>query len=290
MHGTGVPLVTPFSSSGEIDTDALAAHTEWVLSQGVDFLVPCGSTSEAELMTLEERARVVEHVVEAAPDDVPVLAGTGHPGFAETLAQTERAAEAGADAALVVTPHYYNHDQATLETYYRELADTAPLPLYLYNMPGFTGISLDPETVASLADHERIHGMKDSSGDLERFQRYRSATRESDFALFVGGGSIYAPALDAGGDGGILAVANVVPERAAEIYRLHQASKDAAARDVNRRIVALNHAITSKHGIPGLKAAMAARDRDGGRPRRPFQPVDAGTEDELHGLVAESLP
>lgn len=290
MHGTGVPLVTPFSPSGEIDSDALSAHVDWVLEQGVDFLVPCGSTSEAELMTLDERARVTEQVVDAAPGDVPVLAGTGHPGLAETLAQTERAADAGADAALVVTPHYYNHGQAALEAYYRELADTTPLPLYLYNMPGFTGVSLDPETVGSLADHDRIHGMKDSSGDLELFQRFRTATRECDFALFVGGGSIYAPALDAGADGGILAVANVVPERATEIYRLHRASKDAAARDVNRRVVALNHAITTAHGVPGLKAAMAARNRDGGHPRRPFQPVDAATEDELHGLVDRSLP
>lgn len=290
MHGTGVPLVTPFSSAGDVDTDALAAHTEWVLEQGVDFLVPCGSTSEAELMTLEERAGVVEHVVETAPDDVPVLAGTGHPGFAETLAQTERAADAGADAALVVTPHYYPHDQATLETYFREFADASPLPVYLYNMPGFTGVSLDPGAVAALADHEQIYGMKDSSGDLELFQRFRSATRDADFDLFVGSGSIYAAALDAGGDGGILAVANVVPERAAEIYRLNQASKDAAARDVNQRIVALNHATTAEHGVPGLKAAMAARDRDGGHPRRPFQPVDTATEDELHELVADSLP
>ena len=290
MHGTGVPLVTPFSSDGEIDADALASHVDWVLAQGVDFLVPCGSTGEAELMDVEDRTRVIEHVVEAAPSDVPVLAGTGHPGFAETLAQTERAADAGADAALVVTPHYYPHDQAALEAYYRDLADAAPIPLYLYNIPGYTGVSLEPGTVASLADHENVHGMKDSSGDLELLQRYRSATRERDFDLFVGGGSIYAPALDAGADGGILAVANVVPERATEIYRLHRGSKDAAAREVNQRVVALNHAITAESGVPGVKAAIAARGRDAGHPRRPFQPVDADTEDTLHALVQEVLP
>ena len=290
MHGTGVPLVTPFSSTGEIDPDALAAHVDWVLAQGVDFLVPCGSTGEAELLSVEDRTRVIEHVVEAAADDTPVLAGTGHPGFAETLAQTERAAEAGADAALVVTPHYYPHDQPTLETYYRDLADATPIPLYLYNMPGYTDVSLEPGTVASLADHENVHGMKDSSGDLDLFQRYRSATRDSDFDLFVGSGGVYAPALDAGADGGILAVANVVPERAAEIYRLHRGSKDTAAREVNQRIVALNHAITARYGVPGVKAAMAARGRDGGHPRRPFHPVDADTEDVLHELVEEAMP
>lgn len=290
MHGTGVPLVTPFSSDGAIDEEAFVAHVEWVLEQGADLLVPCGSTGEAELMTVAERALVTDHAVNAAPDDVPVLAGTGHPGFEETMEQTRRAADAGADAALVVTPHYYPHGQPTLETYYRDLADVAPIPIYLYNMPGFTGVNLDPATVEALADHGNVHGMKDSSGDLERFQRYRSATRNSDFTLFVGAGSIYAPALDAGADGGILAVANVVPERASEIYRLHRGSKDAAAREVNQRIVALNYAVTKEHGMPGLKAAMRGRERDGGHARRPFQPVETETEQTLHALVDEALP
>ena len=290
MHGTGVPLVTPFSADGEIEEATLADHVAWVLEQGVDFLVPCGSTSEAELLTVAERALVTESVVDAAPDDVPVLAGTGHPGFEETMEQTRRAADAGADAALVVTPHYYHHDQAALEAYYRDLADDAPLPIYLYNIPSFTGVNLEPATVEALADHSNVHGMKDSSGDLERFQRYRSATSDSDFALFVGGGGIYAPALDAGGDGGILAVANVVPERASEIYRFHRGSKDAATREANQRIVDLNHAITTEYGVPGLKAAIRARDRSAGRARRPFRPVDTDAERTIHALVDEALP
>lgn len=290
MHGTGVPLVTPFTADGEIDEDALRSLVGWVVEQGIDFVVPCGSTSEAELMTEAERALVTEIVVDAVPDDVPVLPGTGHPGFEETMVQTERAADAGANGALVVIPHYYPHDQSTLESYFRDVADAASIPIYLYSMPKYTGMRLEPDTVASLADHENVHGMKDSSGDLQLFQRYRSATREKEFDLLVGSGGIYAPALDVGADGGILAVANAVPERASEIYRLHQGSKDDAAREVNQRIVDLNHAITSEHGIPGLKAAMRGRDQPAGQPRSPFQPVDTATARALQELVSDTLP
>lgn len=290
MHGTGVPLVTPFTDGGDVDEAALQALAEWLVEQGVDFLVPCGSTSEAELLTVDERARVTALVVDAVPDDRPVIAGTGHPGFRETMTQTERAAEAGADGALVVTPHYYPHDQTVLEDYFRDLADGSPLPIYLYSMPKLAGVRLEPETVAALAGHENVHGMKDSSGDLELVQRYRAATADHDFDLFVGHGSVYASGLDVGADGGILAVANAVPERANEIYCLHQGSKDAAAREVNQRLVPLNHAVTSEYGIPGLKAAMRARGQPAGTVRSPFQPVSHETRRELEELVAETLP
>lgn len=289
MEGTGVPLVTPFEGDGSIDEDALASLATWMVDAGLDFLVPCGSTSEGELMTLEERARVTEIVIDAVPDDVPVLAGTGHPGFEETMRQTDLAAEAGADAALVIIPHYFSHDQATLEAYFRAVADAASIPIYLYSMPALTGMRLEPDTVAALADHENVHGLKDSSGDLGLFQRYIDAVGDSDFDCLVGSGNIYAPALDAGAAGGILAVSNAVPERASEIYRLHQGSKD-AARTVSQHIVPLNHAVTSEYGIPGLKAAMRSRDLAAGLPRTPFRDVDEDVAAELSALVEHTLP
>jgi dihydrodipicolinate synthase/N-acetylneuraminate lyase len=212
MDGIGPPLVTPFDRDGGLDEASLRELVGWVEDRGVDFLVPCGSNSEAELMSSDERARVVEVVVEEA--SVPVLAGTGHPGLRETLDQTERAAEAGADAALVVTPFYYGHDEADLEAYYESVADGAELPVYLYSVPAYTGVALDPATVGRLADHRNVAGMKDSSGDLERFVRERRATDGSagtppddaeagsaaggdpeaatDFDLFVGSGGILA--------------------------------------------------------------------------------------------------
>jgi 4-hydroxy-tetrahydrodipicolinate synthase len=272
MHGTGPPLVTPFDADGEIDEPALRDLVAWVEARGVDFLVPCGSNSEAELMTAEERARTVEVVCDVA--SVPVLAGTGSPGLRETLAATDDAATAGADAALVVTPFYYSHDQSTLETYYRDLADEASVPIYLYSVPAYTDVALMPETVGRLADHPNVAGMKDSSGDLERFMLTRRETADADFDLLVGSGSVLAPALDAGADGGVLALSNIAPAEATEVYERHQAGDRTGAHDLNADLVALNRAITAEYSVPGLKYAMRERGAPAGHERRPHRPPD----------------
>ena len=288
MYGTGVPLVTPFDEDGELDAERLRDLVAWVEDGGVDFIVPCGSNSEAELMGVEERARVVETVVESA--DVPVVAGTGHPGLQETLRQTELAADAGADGALVVTPFYYHHDDEALEAYYREVADESPIPVYLYSVPAYTGVKLSPEVVGRLASHDNVAGMKDSSGDIETLQRERRLTDEEEFDLFVGSGSVYAHALASGADGGILGLANVAPERANEIFQLHQAGKDAEARQLNAELVELNRAVTSKYGVPGAKAAMKERGLSPGYPRKPHREVDEEVRQEIVGLIEEMKP
>jgi 4-hydroxy-tetrahydrodipicolinate synthase len=283
MNGTGVPLLTPFEEGGELDAEGLRELVDWVEEGGVDFIVPCGSNSEAELMSVEERTRVVEIVVETA--DVPVMAGTGHPGLKETLRQTELAAEVGADAALVVTPFYYGHDDEALEAYYREVADESDLPVYLYSVPPYTNVALDPEIVGRLASHDNIAGMKDSSGDIETFQRERKLTEDEEFDLLVGSGSVYAHALASGGDGGVLGLANVAPKRASEIFDLHRMGNDAEARQLNAELVELNRAVTSKHGVPGAKAALAERGVPAGHARKPHQAVSDEVREEIVGLV-----
>jgi 4-hydroxy-tetrahydrodipicolinate synthase len=288
MDGLGVPLATPFDDAGDVDHDALAALADWVTERGVDFLVPCGSNSEAELLTANERAAVIETVADAAPDDVPVIAGTGNPGLRETLALTDRAADAGADAVLVVTPFYYQHGDDAVAAYYRDLADRSPLPVYLYSVPKYTGYTLPPAVVGDLAPHENVAGMKDSSGDLGAFQRTRAATADADFELLVGSGSVFAPALDAGADGGVLALANVAPEVASEILAAHRAGDHDRARSLNRDAVDLNHAVTAEHGVPGLKAAMRSRGAPAGTVRSPHRPVSDDVADELAELVAET--
>jgi dihydrodipicolinate synthase/N-acetylneuraminate lyase len=290
MHGTGLPLVTPFEDRGRdapedaaVDHDALAALVDWVEQRGVDFIVPCGSNSEAPLLTREERAAVVDTVADAA--DGPVLAGTGAEGYRRTLTYTRDAAEAGADAALVVTPYYYDHAMDALATYYRRLADESPLPVYLYSVPAFTGTRLAPETVGELATHPNVAGMKDSSGDLAAFKRIRARTPD-DFDLFVGSGGVYADALAAGGDGGVLAVANVAPELADAVYA---ADSPGAARATNDAFVELNELVTGTYGIPGLKAAMRARSAPAGAVRAPFRPVDDAAATELAAAVETAL-
>ena len=286
MDGVAAPLVTPFTEDGDVDAAALSDLVGWLEARGVDFLVPCGSTSEAELLTADERTRVIETVVEAA--SVPVLAGTGSPGYRETREATDAAAAAGADAALVVTPFYYPHDQSTLADYYRDLADAAPIPVSLYSVPTFTNVRLDPDTAAGLADHPNVAGMKDSSGDVERFVRLVRATADADFDPMVGSGAVFSQALAAGATGGILALANVAPEVTAEIYEVASTDPDAARR-LNGDVVDLNRAVTSEFGIPGLKYAMRQRGAPAGYARSPHRPPDAAARERLDALV-ESLP
>ena len=285
MHGTGPPLVTPFDADGALDEAALRDLVGWVESRGVDFLVPCGSNSEAELMTAEERARTIEIVADEA--SVPVLAGTGSPGKRETLAATESAADAGADAALVVTPFYYGHDQATLEAYYREVADESPIPVSLYSVPAFTDTALDPETVGRLASHPNVAGMKDSSGDIAAFQRIRERTADADFDLMVGSGGVLGQALAAGGTGGVLALANIAPEATTAIYGAHEAGDDDRARELTAACVELNHAITAEHGIPGLKYAMRQRGAPAGHARSPHRAPGADARAALDDLLGD---
>jgi 4-hydroxy-tetrahydrodipicolinate synthase len=283
MEGIGPPLVTPFAEDGTVDETRLRDLVAWVENRGVDFLVPCGSNSEAELMTAEERARVVEVVVEAA--SVPVLAGTGSPGYEETRRATADAADAGADAALVVTPFYYSYDDDALGAYYRDLADEAEIPVYLYSVPAYTDVKLPVSVVGELATHPNVAGMKDSSGDVATFVRERRLTRDADFDLMVGSGGVLSYALDAGASGGVLAVANVAPEAATSVYEAHRDGDPEAARARNEAVVELNHAVTAGHGVPGLKAAMRARGAPAGHVRRPFRPVSDDARRELERLV-----
>ncbi|MHC3439142.1 4-hydroxy-tetrahydrodipicolinate synthase [Natrialbaceae archaeon A-gly3] len=286
MHGTGVPIATPFDESGAIDHAGLSDLATWLEAEGIDFLVPCGSTGEAPLLTPEERAEVIETVVEAT--DLPVLAGTGHEGYRQTLQTTERAADAGADGALVVTPSYYNPEDDDLEAYYRDLADAASLPIYLYSVPPFTGHALSPSTAASLATHENVAGIKDSSGDLESIQRLIRETDE-EFSVFVGAGSVYAASLDAGADGGILALGNAVPGRASEIYRRHREGDHAGARELNASLVDLNRTMVACHGVPGVKAALDLRGQPVGKPRRPLRSADDDARRDLEAVLENAL-
>jgi len=282
MDGIGPPLVTPFDDDGDVCEDRLQELVAWIERRGVDFLVPCGSNSEAELLTADERARVIETVVDEA--SVPVLAGTGHPGLRETVDATARAAAAGADAALVVTPFYYDHDQAALADYYRAVADAAEIPVYLYSVPKYTGVRLAPETVAELASHPNIAGMKDSSGDLGAFVRTCRRTADADFDPMVGSGSVFAQALDAGATGGVLALANIAPEHATSVFDTHT-DDPAAARAAAADLVELNHAVTADYGVAGLKYAMRQRGAPAGQVRSPHQPADDDARARLDALV-----
>jgi dihydrodipicolinate synthase/N-acetylneuraminate lyase len=162
------------------------------------------------------------------------------------------------------------------------------VPVYLYSVPGKTGVALTPETVGELASHDTVHGMKDSSGDLVTLQRVLNRVDE-DFELFVGHGGAFVQGIEAGAAGGILAVANVVPNRVIDVLEFQRTGRTAEARELGRRLVELNYVLTVEYGVPSVKAGMRLRDVPAGHVRGPHQPVSEMVEREIETLLESVL-
>ncbi len=286
LSGIIPPVPTPFTRIGELDLDALQ-RLIGALEPEVDGFVILGSNGEAAFLSEEERRRVLESAREAIPENKIMLAGTGGEATRLVAARNEEAAAAGADAALVLPPHYYKGamTDGVLAQHYLTLADSSPLPLMLYNIPAATTLSLSPALVGTLAQHERVVGLKDSSGNimaLTEIMRHVPA----DFTVLTGNAPTFVPALSLGAKGGILAVANV----AARAYRgmLESFSRGdlEAARRAQLRYNPLALAVTALYGVPGLKAALRAQGLPAGYPRAPLQDVSREAEESIKSLLA----
>ena len=230
---TLVPTVTPFSD-GSVDAEAVADLSEFVLSNGADGLIPCGTTGEFASLSLDEYETVVSASVDAA-DGAPVLPGAGHTSVAGTLERIDIAADCGADAVLVVLPYFHGENGAGgNERFVRAVLAETELPLILYNIPSCVGQTIDADLIEAVADHPDLAGMKDTSGDLTHLLEIIRRTGE-DFHLFQGWDSQLVPAVSMGATGGINAVSNYFPGMMAETI-------DAAANDLDRaRDLQLDH-------------------------------------------------
>lgn len=289
LDGVLVPCVTPFDDDGEVDWKALQRDLQGWGGAPLAGYVALGSTSEFPHLSREEKERVVAAIVEGAGDR-PVIAQTGEPTTRATIAFSQRAAELGARAVLVVSPSYYKGamGERELERFYTAVAEYSPLPVLLYNIPQNTGVNLPVGLVARLAEHENVVGIKDSSGNLTQIADLCAATPE-DWLVFTGSASIFLGALVYGARGGILAAANPLPYEFADIGQRFAAGELAAAQEAQRRLGPVIRAL-GRLSIPGCKAAMDMLGFAGGFPREPLLPLDdAGREDLLGALRECSL-
>lgn len=241
FQGTGVALVTPFHADGSVDLEAFRAHVHRVVEDGVDFLVPCGTTGESATLADAEQGAVIRAAVEAAAGRVPVLAGAGtnSTSHAERLARAAR--RAGADGILSVTPYYNKPTQEGLFRHFQAVSQAARIPVILYNVPGRTSCNLLPETVLRLAELPYVAGVKEASGDLAQMATILAA-RPRDFVVLSGDDELTLPLLALGGDGVISVVAN---EAAAEMSALVSAGRSgnvAEARALHFRLLDLMRA------------------------------------------------
>jgi 4-hydroxy-2-oxoglutarate aldolase len=289
LTGILAPVVTPFDARGELALDALAANLTAHLGAGLHGVVVAGSTGEAPLLDESERRVVLERARAAVPSDRWLLGGVGAESTRQTVRRAREAAECGADAVLVVAPHYYGAAAMTdraLREHYGRVADESPVPLVLYSIPKYMHFALPPEVVAELARHENIVGIKDSSGDLALLERYLEA-QSSRFAVLTGNGSTLREALLRGARGGVLAVALFAPALALDVYA---DPRGAAAEEAQRRLTPLAAHVVGRLGVAGVKAALDRVGLVGGPVRAPLLPLSSGELAEVDALLRGAAP
>jgi 4-hydroxy-2-oxoglutarate aldolase len=284
LDGVIAPICTPFAADGEIWVEAVRRNIAHYNRAGLLGYVVAGSTGEAPLLGREEKRCLFQAVRECADGKV-LIAGTGAESVRETLGQIRDAAEFGYDAALVITPHYYRGQMARPETqlsFFRAVADASPLPVVIYNFPQMTGIDLAVDVVAQLAGHPNIHGIKESSADLDKIGGLIKGV-PAKFPVVIGPSAKFHGCLRLGATGGILAFANAAPERAQRIYDLYRAGDVEASGAAQQQIVEAA-GVAPKYGIQGLKYAMDLQGLYGGPARLPLLPLDAAQKAEIEVL------
>lgn len=284
LRGVMPPIITPFQN-GRLAPEKLKANFQKWNRTGLSGFLVLGSNGEAVYLNEKEKMRVVEVSRDAIPKSKIMMVGTGMESTQETIRFTNQVAKMGADCALVVTPSYFKGSMKPqiLYDHFITVAETAKIPVLVYNVPQFTGINLEPEWVAKLSEHPNIVGIKDSSGNIEQLSEIIRQSRK-DFAVFVGSAPVFFPALCVGAVGGILAVANIAPEQCVRIQAFFEQGKIQEARALQARLTPLAKAVTVKYGIGGLKMAADLVGYFGGNPRPPLKRPDEKVEEELRGL------
>ena len=281
LAGVLAPVVTPFEASGALDAAGFARNARAHLAAGLAGLVVAGSTGEAALLDEDERDALVEGARDVVGAHQWLVVGVGGESTRQTVRRAERAAERGADAVLVVAPHYYGlaPGEAGLRAHFERVADASPVPVVLYNIPKYMHFTLPPALVAQLARHENVLGIKDSSGDSATLASYLAAQSDR-FTVLTGSGAGLAPALAAGARGGILAVSLFAAELTLEAGRGGDSGDAAQAA-----LAPLAREIVGTLGVPGVKAALDEVGLAGGAPRLPLLPLDAAGRARVHELL-----
>ena len=272
LNGILLPVTTPFLANEALDAEGLTTNLRAWNDTGVIGYVVLGSTGERANLDEREYLQVIETARRAVPENLTFIAGAGQQSTRSTINEIERAAMAGADAVLVITPSFYRSaiTQEALVSHYLAVADASSVPVILYSMPDLTGIKIEPETAARLSEHRNIIGMKDSSADIPKFAETVRLVPE-DFAVMIGNGAVLCDALQSGARGGILAVGCAVPGLCVEIYRAVQAADMTRAKSLQEKLTPLARAVTKTYGIGGLKSAMQLAGLVGGSVRAPLQ-------------------
>lgn len=287
--GSATALVTPFDHSGEVNFENLGELIDWQIAEGTDALVVCATTGECATLTDREWESIVDYTVQRVSGKIPVVAGIGRNDTRHTLWLNKRAKSLGVQGTLAVTPYYNKTTQSGLLRHYYTVADSADLPMLLYNVPSRTGMTVTAETYSALAQHPNIYGVKEASGDFGLLLKMRMLCPE-DFALYSGNDDQIVPIMALGGIGVISTMANVIPAKTHEICALWQAGETAQAAALQISCQPLIQALFREVNPIPVKAALAMLGRDSGYVRQPLTEIGAAARVELQeAMIAADL-
>ena len=286
LEGIFPPIPTPFSNDA-VDHRALAGNVARWMQTKLSGLVVLGSNGEAPLLDDAESDAVIETVRAHVPRDRTLIGGVGRESTAATIAAAGRAARIGVDIALVRTPSFYKNVMTSdaFVRFYTAVADASPLPVLLYNVTLFTGVNLMPDAVERLAGHPNIIGMKESNADLVQLADTIARTPD-DFVVFGGSAPTFYHALSAGADGGVLAIAGVIPDICVEMFEHVREGRHAEALALQRRITPLGRLLGAVHGVAGLKYALDQIGFIGGPTRPPLGTVPPDAQRQIREQLA----
>jgi len=284
IAGLYPPIPTPFTAAGDLDVDALASNLQvWNTFDLAGYVVQ-GSNGEVVLMSEDERVSVVAAVRQNT--NKKIIAGTGAEGTLVTIRICEKMAQAGADAVLVINPHYYTkamQNPAVITNHFRQVADASPLPVILYNMPANTGIPIPNSCIIELSGHPNIIGMKDSGGKVAKMAYIMQEC--PGFQVLSGSASFLAPAMCLGAVGGVCALANIAPQQILDMMTMVKTGRIKEAMALQKRLVEPNTAVTAGFGVPGLKSALDYLGLKGGYLRSPLLPLEQGKVTKLRSIL-----
>ena len=285
FSGVYPALTTPFHEDGSIDFETFREHVRWVEAQGVHGVVPCGTTGESATMTHDEHVEVIEAAVEAV-DEVPVIAGSGSNNTREALDLSRRAADAGADGLLLISPYYNKPEPAGMEEHFLTVADEVDLPQVVYNVPSRTGRNVEVDSTVRLAAHENITGYKAASGDLGQISEIIERTRDEEFTVLSGDDGVTLPVMSMGGTGTISVAANVEPSRTSRMVEYALEEDYPPARELHHELGPLFRTLFVETNPIPVKEALELRDRMSARMRPPLSRLEDDHRDRLREVLA----
>ncbi len=291
ISGIFSALTTPYEADGSVSLSGVKQNIVRYNQTAVAGYVILGSTGEAVLLGREEADAILVAAKEATIPEKLLIAGTGAESTVETIVRTKRAAALGYPIALVKTPYYYKpaYRGETYIQFYRAVADASPIPILLYSVPIFTGITLETPEILELSHHPNILGIKDSSGAIQRVAEVVGSA-PATFHVLTGGAAVVYPALSVGARGAILALADALPEKCAELYQLVQSGQHDRARALQLLLAQASKRILSEGSIAGLKYAMDLRGYMGGLPRLPLLPLKEEKKAAIAAVISQLHP